>query len=144
MKRAQVSWGVRRRHGAPLMLGVLRRVFNPAFWLGRRVERPPIVLTPDGFELRRGNGKRDMFHWAQAERVVAYKVDLVTTDEILVAFEYRDAAGGLMTFDVAEECPGFAEFRTALARAFPGIDTDWYAHVMKPAFATNLTVLYPA
>jgi hypothetical protein len=124
------------------MFAALRRFFTSRQI--RSNKRPPIVLTTSGFELRRADAGCDEFRWDQAERILAYKVDLLTTDEIFVAFEYHDANGRQMTFEVSEECPGFQDFMTALGRAFPTITADWYPRVMKPAFARNLIVLYPA
>ena len=126
------------------MFRTLRALFQHPLLRRRPPEVPRISLTGDGVELRRGAERLSGLRWHEVERVVSYKRDLFTVDEILVAFEYRGVAGEPMTFIVSEECPGFPEFMTALRVAFPTIPEDWYSRVMQPAFATNLTVLFPA
>jgi hypothetical protein len=74
--------------------------------------------------------------WDAVERIVTYKIDLLTFDEIRVQFDF---AGGSVT--VTEESPGFPEFMQEVVRRFPSA-ANWHARVSQPAFATNRTLLF--
>ena len=101
----------------------------------------PGILTvgDDGFELSAGSAGRQWVTWTSVTSVAAYKYDLFSVDEIVLAFETDDRPD--VVIEVSEECPGFADLFDALERAL-GVSPAWYQDVMRPAFATNDRVIY--
>ena len=75
--------------------------------------------------------------WEKIHRIVTYKIDLLTYDEIRVQLEGSDGS----VIVVTEESPGFASFMAELVHRYPSA-SDWHAKVSQPAFAENWTVLY--
>jgi hypothetical protein len=98
-----------------------------------------IVVTTAGF-LKRLRG-RELFRvrWQDVQEVRAYKRDLLTTD--LVCLGFRDTEDDEY-YEVHEEMTGFDQLRTRLLEVFPTIPSGWFENVMRPAFATNLMVLF--
>jgi hypothetical protein len=94
------------------------------------------VYEEDGFiyVLRRGIEK---IHWASIERLAAYKLDLMTMDEVCL-----DIIWDGRKLMITEETPGWYVFIEKLNATFPYIPEDWDWAVVKPPFATNWTVLY--
>ncbi len=75
--------------------------------------------------------------WPEVKRITAYKIDLLTVDEIRVDFALQDG----MTRVITEESPGFEGLMLELARRFPTA-SGWHGRVVQPAFAPCVTVLY--
>ena len=75
--------------------------------------------------------------WAQIDRIVTYKIDLLTYDEIRVQFENRNGDAIVVT----EESPGFVALMHEVVRRFPSAQ-DWHAQVSQPPFVECWTVLY--
>ena len=75
--------------------------------------------------------------WDDIIEIRAYKLDFLTTDEVRFSLSLRDGT----VFEMSEEQPGFAAFIEALKARFPTVQ-GWESRVIKPAFATNMTVLY--
>ena len=107
--------------------------------LRKRRIQPRIELTLDGFVTVGADDERFLISWANVTKVAAYKRDLLTTDEILLAFEVTDRPG--MVQEVSEEWPGFTDLFKPMEQHL-AISPAWYPEVMKPAFAANLRVLY--
>ena len=95
--------------------------------------------SDDGFVAFWGDGKTETVDWLEVVRVFAYKVDCFTYDMIWLAFERRGYGEAL---HVREEAEGFQDLMSAIVKAFPEINPDWYFNVMQPPFAENLTVLF--
>ncbi len=74
--------------------------------------------------------------WSHIQRITAWKIDLLTHDEIRVQFEHHD---GVVI--VTEESPGFGDFMTEVVRRFPTAE-GWHPKLSQPAFATAETVLH--
>jgi hypothetical protein len=100
----------------------------------RHLGDPPIELRDDGF-LVGGH----FTTWADVTEIRAYKIDLLTFDEIRLVFE----SGAENWVEISEEQPGFSEVASAMVIRFPST-YDWRSRIAQPAFATNETVLYPA
>ena len=98
-----------------------------------------VRLRPDGFELL---GPDDTtagsVRWQDVERIRTQKLDLYTTDCIVLDFDLR---GGTVV-RVSEEWPGFADLFGPLQAAFPTLSPHWYFEVMMPAFAANPALLF--
>jgi len=76
--------------------------------------------------------------WSDVRAIATYKADLLTYDDIRLAFEI-DSDRSLA---ISEEDPAFQKFVTAIEQRFPGIPADWFENVMKPAFKENYRVLW--
>ena len=98
-----------------------------------------IVLRVDGFDVYVGDELIANVVWAQIETIVAFKVDLLTEDEIYIEFgvPIRDE-----TVRVGEEAEGFWELVKRVKKELPASRQDWELVVVKPALEQNLTVLY--
>lgn len=107
----------------------------------RKIFRPPHrpwdgPVTFDDMQFHVGPPNPCELAWSAIEKITAYKIDLLTVDEIRVQFDH--ASGGVV---VTEESPGFPEFMQEVVRRFPSA-ADWHAKVSQPAFATCETTLY--
>jgi len=77
--------------------------------------------------------------WNDVRRIVGYKVDMFSWDEIRIDFYLADNA----TVVVTEESPGFSEFMKEVERRFQSV-VGWHAKISQPPFESNTTVLYEA
>ena len=112
-------------------------------WLKRRLQRrgarPRIELAADGFAVVDPSGARYPVRWASITKIAAYKRDLLTTDEIILAIEVADSPG--MVQEVSEEWEDFVELFAPLEQQL-GISPAWYREIMTPAFETSFRVLF--
>ena len=127
--------------GLGALLAVAQGVF---FRTGRAPADAPPLIETDAEQLRVSVQGVEVvaLPWLWVERVATYKQDLLTTDEILLVFEYLDPTGTRMRVQLSEEWTGFAELFARLPATFDGFPADWYVKVMAPAFATNGRVLW--
>jgi hypothetical protein len=98
-----------------------------------------IQTSDDGLEAIWEDGRTEAMKWSEVDRIFTYKVDCFTYDMIWLAFERRGQSEAL---HIREETEGFQNLMSALGKAFPELNAEWYANVMQPAFAENLTVLF--
>jgi hypothetical protein len=75
--------------------------------------------------------------WDEIEKITAYKIDLISFDEICLHVDHKDGR-----FTVSEDTPGWHLFIEKTKLIFPGIDKEWDIKIAYPSFATNLTVIY--
>jgi hypothetical protein len=112
-------------------------------WLQRRLQarrpRPRIELTTDGFAVVDSGGARYPVRWASITKIAAYKRDLLTTDEIMLAIEVTEAPG--MVQEVSEEWRCFPDLFAPMEQQL-GVSPAWYREIMTPAFETSFRVLY--
>ncbi len=78
--------------------------------------------------------------WDQVEEIRAFKQDLFTVDRICWGFCCRGDASAVV---VNEEMLGFQELREAVESRFGVKEEDWFRKVAFPAFARNMTVIWP-
>jgi hypothetical protein len=97
-----------------------------------------ICMTAEGFQLRQGSEATADVNWADVRKIVSYKHDNFSHDEIIVAFNL--ASGEVV--EISEEWPDFSSVVEEMKRRFPNIPGDWYSNIMLPPFAANETVLY--
>ncbi len=90
----------------------------------------------DGFTFQ-FNTEQQKIKWADIERLLAYKRDLMTIDEICMDIIFNN---GQTT--ITEETPGWYLFVEKTKLVFPGIPKNWDTEIAQPPFATNLTILY--
>lgn len=94
------------------------------------------VFEEDGFRYP-FKEHAEKLKWADIERIVAYKLDLMATDEVCV-----ELFSGNWKITFSESLPGWYQFVKKLNMAFPSLPDDWDWQITKPPFATNYTVLY--
>lgn len=75
--------------------------------------------------------------WAHIERLVAYKRDFYTSDEICLDIVFNNCQ-----ITISEETPGWYQFVERIKLVYPEISQNWDTEIVHPPFATNLTVLY--
>ncbi len=80
--------------------------------------------------------------WDDVNEIVAFKRDLGTTDR--VCFEFHLKSKHDVVYETNEEVKGFQELVKRLESIFPTFDKNWPQKVIKPAFATNRTVIFRA
>ena len=90
----------------------------------------------DGFKFQ-FKYDNEKIKWVDIERLVAYKEDLMTTDEICL-----DIFVNNWKTTISEETPGWYQFVEKTKLIFPSIHQNWDAEIVSPPFATNLTLLY--
>jgi hypothetical protein len=105
-------------------------------WQRLQEDLGEFVYEEDGFSypFKEHAGK---LPWSEIERIVAYKLDQMTTDEICLDISTN---GWKITY--SESVPGWYQFVAKLKQAFPAIPDNWDGQIMQPPFATNYTVLY--
>jgi hypothetical protein len=99
----------------------------------RHLGDPPIELRDDGFVVG-----GHFTAWNGITEIRAYKIDLLTFDELRLVFE----SGADNWVEVSEQQPGFSDVEGAMVARFPST-AEWRSRILQPAFATNETVLYP-
>jgi hypothetical protein len=75
--------------------------------------------------------------WSDIRRIIGYKIDMFSWDEIRMDFEL---VGGTVVV-VTEESAGFGDLMKEVERRFPSV-VGWYAKVSQPPFAECRTVLH--
>ena len=75
--------------------------------------------------------------WSLIDKIVAYKIDLLTVDEICFEIDYLDKR-----LLITEESEGWRFFLTELINRIPTIDSKWEEKLIKPVFERNETELY--
>jgi hypothetical protein len=101
--------------------------------------RREVKFDGEGFEIFEGDESKARLRWSDVREVFAYKMDLVTHDEICIGF--RVNADGSHWW-VSEEFIGYRELVEELKRRFPGISDDWFWKVASPAFVLNRATLW--
>jgi hypothetical protein len=105
---------------------------------GRRSAAVTVRVDDEGVVIERAGRKEPLvFQWRDVDEIRTFKVGLVTTDDIRLAFW----ASGLW-YEISEEDAGFTALAELMRAKFPSIPEDWYWTVMKPAFATNQRTLW--
>jgi hypothetical protein len=83
------------------------------------------------------NTEQEEIKWADIERLVAYKRDFYTSDEICLDIVFNNCQ-----ITISEETPGWYQFVERIKLVYPEISQNWDTEIVHPPFATNLTVLY--
>lgn len=90
----------------------------------------------DSFEAKFPAGSKK-YNWADIVKIIAYKVDLIAVDEIVIEVHFLNN----LMFTITEETDGYYQFMTRCRHVFPEIPADWEAKIVLPPFARNETVL---
>ncbi len=75
--------------------------------------------------------------WNEITQMNAYKIDLITTDCIVLEIVYGDEV-----ITINEELRGWYQFVIKTKQVFPSIPKDWDINIMFPPFAENRTTIY--
>ncbi|HEY4107679.1 hypothetical protein [Puia sp.] len=102
----------------------------------RQDDAGKFTYQEEGFTYAFADGP-EFVRWAEIRRIVAYKVDRLTYDDICLDIFWRD-----WKFTITEDTAGWDRLIAQLRIAFPNIPDDWYGKVGLPAFATNSMVLF--
>lgn len=94
------------------------------------------IYDDDGF-IFQFKSEQQKIKWTDIERLVAYKQDLLTTDEICVDIIYNN-----WQTTITEETRGWYQFIEKTKLIFPSIPKNWDSEIVHPPFETNLTILY--
>jgi hypothetical protein len=94
------------------------------------------IYADDGFSIELKDGIHNI-KWREIDKLVAYKTDLLTTDEICLDIIY-----GCHKITISEDTPGWYQFVEKSKLMFNKIDHAWDTKIMQPAFETNLTIIY--
>jgi hypothetical protein len=133
---------------------VLYHMFHPKFaWIdpstteGRKLEQLAFKLrlndegifeyTTEGFTVSQDNNNR-LIRWTDITTIFAYKLDLMTVDELHMDVFAKD--GTKLHF--SEEYAGWHQFIEKTKEMLPNIDKEFEAKLIFPPFETNLTLVY--
>ena len=95
-----------------------------------------VNLIENGFEIIINDDSK-IVKWSSIDRLVGYKMDQLTVDEIClyIEFDNKDAL-------VTEDYSGWRIFMIELLNRYPNIDKNWELIIAKPAFERNETELF--
>jgi len=99
-----------------------------------------ISLSKNGFAVHRGAKCLTDVKWDAVNEIRAYKADLFSTDLICWSFL---CSGRDYLVEVNEEMVGFEKLQEAVKAHYGITLEDWWSEVAFPAFATNMTVIWP-
>jgi hypothetical protein len=75
--------------------------------------------------------------WTDIERIVVYKADLLTTDEVCMDITFNGK-----TIVVTEETKGWDTFINQLKSTLRLNNDNWETLILQPPFAYNLMIIY--
>lgn len=120
-------------------MGMLNRL---AHFSHRRPQAlpPSILVTQDSLQFVRGDQLLQSVRWSDIKKIITYKYDLFTTDDICVGFlAEKDAE---MWLEINKDWDGFPVATNRMESLFTSIPKDWFHSVMVPAFERKETVLW--
>ncbi|HCE10090.1 MAG TPA: hypothetical protein DEQ40_16105 [Oxalobacteraceae bacterium] len=97
-----------------------------------------VVTESEGFVLIGTGVERVYVPWLAVREITAYKLDLITTDEVRLRFDLDILP---FSIEVSEEMEGFEDFKTTVERYFQ-FSGGWWSQVLQPPFARNECVLF--
>lgn len=95
------------------------------------------TFNDNSFSIQIGNSIKEI-SWSEINFMLAYKVDLYTTDIICLEIYYSNH----LNFKINEETPGWFLFLENSKKMLPKIMANWEMNIAIPAFETNLTLIY--
>lgn len=115
---------------------VVQQVKAIQYGKGNLLSEGMFFYEKNGFHLNFKNGRR-FIKFSDIIRRDAYKIDLITTDEIRLEIVLEN-----FQFTITEETPGWNCFIEKLKEVFDTILKEWDGVITKPAFSTNHTTIY--
>ena len=98
-----------------------------------------LEIDASGIRHALADGREVWIAWNEIDRVVAFKRDLLATDQICLLIGGRFAAS---PYELHEDMPGFEMLHRAMGEALPSVPDTWFLDVMTPAFETNETLVF--
>jgi len=95
-----------------------------------------ITIDQNAFTLIEARGRFPV-RWEEIAKIVAYKRDLITIDQLCLTIHLHDGT----SFEVQEDIEGFWAWVDALEQQL-GIGAQWREAVLKPVFAENKKVIF--
>jgi hypothetical protein len=113
-------------------------------WLGKlrlfkEKESPPSLKVEEGGFSYVGRDETTTVNWSDVKEAFAFKRDIFSVDLICLGFRVSDDG---RYWEIDEQMSGYEEVLTAMAKAFPPLDTSWWHKVAFPAFKTNLVTIW--
>ena len=99
-------------------------------------KEPDIYYKDYGFVYTYKNINR-LFAWNRITKIIAYKSDLLTIDE--VRLKIWDNDGGIT---ISEEQALWSNFTEKILEQYPKIEKGWFSKIAIPPFVRNETILY--
>lgn len=97
-----------------------------------------VIVESEGFALIGTGVERVYVPWLAVREVIAYKLDLITTDEVFLRFDLDIFP---FSIEVSEEMEGFEDFKATAEKRLQ-FSEGWWSQVLQPPFATNERVLF--
>ena len=91
----------------------------------------------NGFELSI-NETLTKINWIEIHKLTAYKIDLLTTDEICLFVEAENGK----QFEISESTEGWFKFLEKTKKQFESINKMWEIDISNPAFERKETEIY--
>jgi hypothetical protein len=136
--RSPMTWAAVVFFGLGALLFAYLAITGRASLVVVQPKESRVELEPGGFAVHTARGRRFPVRWASVRRVIAYKRDLWSTDEICVLFESDDDSGRQ---EVSEEWPGFKDLFGVMEKEL-GISPGWYMEIMMPPFESTPRLLF--
>jgi hypothetical protein len=108
---------------------------NRKSWEIKQSELGIFTFNKNGFDINLET-KLYRIKWTAIERLQAYKVDLLTTDEICMDITFDNQC-----IRITEEIHGWYQFIDHMQIALP-VNENWNAEVLKSPFSYDLTTIY--
>ena len=105
------------------------------FWRKKK-EIQSIITQKSGIEIQH-NGNTTFIEWDSINRLVGFKIDKYTIDEICLQIEFKN-----QSIIVTEEYTGWRELINKTLIHFPNINKNWEGTIAIPAFEKNETELF--
>jgi hypothetical protein len=95
------------------------------------------TYNQNGFELPI-NEELNKISWNEINKMTAYKIDLLTSDEICLFVQAKNGK----QFEITESTKGWFQFIQKIKEQFPNISKTWEIEIANPAFERKETELY--
>lgn len=95
------------------------------------------TYLPDGFRVQIGNNSDTTILWSSIDQINAYKIDLMTTDEICL-----DILANGSVYTITESTAGYFRFVNTMQQQLVNVKENWEESVILPPFETQFTMLY--
>jgi hypothetical protein len=100
---------------------------------------PDLRVDEHGFSLSKAGKCFERYSWDEVEKIVAWKRDRGTYDEIRLTIDLSARSEPL---ELSEEFNGFRPFIEAMRQRLAGVNENWWLEVAFPAFAENATDVF--
>jgi len=108
-------------------------------WQVTQPQMPKLVGDEQGFSLSGHGIAVEKYAWSEVGRIVAFKRDYGTYDEVYLQLDIGRRIGPL---ELGEQFEGFSSFVELMEKHLPGISESWWYHVAFPAYAENATTIF--